>query len=105
MAQNTALRPGEHTLDDRTDPALGASICSSCVHLETCTLRTEGALVQFCEEFAVEPGPVQRAFPREAQVVEPVDAAQGLCATCAHREECVLRASAEGGVWYCEEYE
>ncbi|GEM_PF-6177799 len=57
MAQDTALRPDERTLDHRTDPALGAGICSSCAHLETCTLRSEGAIIQFCGEFVVADGP------------------------------------------------
>ena len=105
MAPNTALRTDEHTVEERIDPALEHSLCLSCAHLETCTLRVEGRTVQFCEEFVVEPGPVQKAFPREAREVVAVDTAEGLCATCAHREECVLRASAVGGVWYCEEYE
>ena len=28
---------------------------------------------------------------------------KGLCASCAHRENCLL-PEAEGGVWHCEQY-
>ncbi len=105
MGQNTALRPDEHTRNAEIDPGLEHSLCLSCAHLETCTLRGQGAIVQFCEEFEVKPGLVQRAFPREAEASRHVEAAWGLCATCTHREECVLRTTAQGGVWYCEEYE
>jgi len=75
MAQNTALRPGEHTMEERPGHEPVEGLCTSCVRLESCTLRAEGRIIQFCEEFAVEAGPLQRAFPRGVREVEPVDAA------------------------------
>jgi len=105
MSQNTALRTDEHTQDTDIDPGLEHSLCLSCAHLETCALRTQGSIIQFCEEFEVKPKLVKSTFPREAEIPQQVEAALGLCATCIHREDCVLRSNAQGGVWYCEEYE
>lgn len=85
----------------RLEQAVG--LCGSCAHAEGCVLRREGTVVQFCEEFEVLAGESRRVFPAVAST-EPVEAAEGLCATCLNRDDCRLRA-VDGSVWFCEEYE
>ncbi len=104
MARNTALQTDQNNLDRRSDPGIAQSLCLTCAHQDGCALRVDGTVIRFCEEFLVEPSPTPRAFPREVRADEPVDTAQGLCADCAHAEGCAHRTTAEGGVWYCEEY-
>ena len=83
-------------------------LCSTCNRTEACGGRsTPERPVFFCEEF-------DAAAPAAAAQVWPVEAARparqpgkgqrkGLCMNCEGADTCTA-ATAEGGIWHCEEY-
>lgn len=87
-------------------------LCTTCIHRETCHLRSRSsAPVVFCEEFTpVKPdartpaagvGPHLRPVPPPSS--ERPSEWIGLCKNCANRHHCTLRKPL-GGVWHCEEF-
>ncbi len=83
-----------------------AGLCTTCVEAPHCEwLRDRGPAMVTCEEFRAVRGPrLTLAAAADSTASPQVETALGLCATCARVESCVLRR-AEGGVWFCEEYE
>ncbi|HDI61009.1 MAG TPA: hypothetical protein ENF48_11775 [Desulfobacteraceae bacterium] len=86
-------------------------LCATCIHQDTCGLRSrQAAPVVFCEEFTpTAPGSrTAPAAPRLRPVASPPSgqAAEewiGLCKSCANHHHCTLRKPI-GGVWHCEEF-
>lgn len=87
-------------------------LCITCVHRETCGLRSRNATpVIFCEEFTpVAAGAVSSSagLGHRLRTVAPPQPTRepewiGLCKSCANRHHCTLRKPL-GGVWHCEEF-
>ncbi len=89
-------------------------LCLTCNHIKTCMFlaRSTGP-VWHCEEHqslpirattptVVAPGP--RTGLAESPQSESTDQPLGLCRNCDKLPTCCL-VKAEGGVWFCEEYE
>jgi hypothetical protein len=81
-------------------------LCTNCAKLETCTYPSATSETWFCEEYSFERGELARAVERAeaSKAQELPDLRMGLCVNCELRATCQLR-KAEGGVWFCEEYE
>ena len=95
-----------------TVPASRLGICSTCNHLEGCSIRRdwEGAIF-FCEEFDDYLPPSERSPSKGKKggvsaLSEEHNTGKhkGLCVNCDLRETCALPKSEEG-IWHCEEYE
>ncbi|MDP8223268.1 MAG: hypothetical protein P9L99_07915 [Candidatus Lernaella stagnicola] len=80
-------------------------ICATCMHLDGCMYRKDHRNpIWTCEEFETA---ATEAVPQNVTKLNPPTGRdtqfQGLCATCANRDDCTL-SHARGGVWRCEEY-
>jgi ribosomal protein RSM22 (predicted rRNA methylase) len=85
-------------------------ICADCVYAADCPIRRRNpGRVQWCAlkrklrdapepKLRREERPGSRSAGRSFNVRE-----EGLCATCAQREQC-SRRHVEGGVWRCRDY-
>jgi hypothetical protein len=97
--------------DEKKSHVLEVSgLCISCDLAENCMHRTANkSAVQFCEEFTealnapihqLRQAPMHLTPKEEIQIPSGL---KGLCVNCDLRGTC-LHASAEAGVWQCEEY-
>jgi hypothetical protein len=99
----------QDTLELETRKPLGEGLCVDCDHSAHCGLSLEkGRPVHFCEEYqsrereCESPRGLNPAAGHCQEAIQ--DAGPGLCGNCDHLSHCRL-PKAEGGVWYCEEYE
>ncbi len=86
-------------------------LCINCSEAPNCRYRLSASEpILFCEEYHCSSGdqnesalnrPAVHAAGDESEAPSLV---RGLCVNCENKETCML-PKAEGGVWYCEEYE
>ncbi|GAB4160801.1 MAG: hypothetical protein Kow00107_08760 [Planctomycetota bacterium] len=94
------------------EKATRKGLCETCLNSPNCCFSVEGdSAVLFCEEF-VGYMPVsleevefyENARARAMKTEGPQPCAIGLCADCAKKDNCSLKASSDV-IWHCEEYE
>lgn len=86
-------------------------LCINCSEAPNCRYRLAAVEpIVFCEEYQCASGEPDKSahnmyvFNAAGNELDTSPLLRGLCVNCENKETCML-PKAEGGVWYCEEYE